>query len=41
MLTSDAIHSKPLFTHGSLAQLVEHRTLNPLVEGSSPSWPTR
>ncbi len=25
---------------GPLAQLVEQRTLNPLVEGSSPSWPT-
>ena len=26
--------------HGSLAQLVEPRTLNPLVEGSNPSRPT-
>ena len=26
---------------GLLAQSVEHRTLNPLVEGSSPSWPTK
>ena len=25
---------------GSLAQLVEQRTLNPLVRGSSPRWPT-
>jgi hypothetical protein len=25
---------------GPLAQLVEQRTLNPLAEGSSPSWPT-
>ena len=27
--------------HGSLAQLVEPRTLNPLVEGSNPSRPTK
>src|SRR5262245_43763420 len=26
---------------GPLAQLVEQWTLNPLAEGSSPSWPTR
>lgn len=26
---------------GPLAQLVEQRTLNPEVEGSSPSWPTK
>lgn len=26
---------------GSLAQLVEQRTLNPLVEGSNPSGPTK
>jgi hypothetical protein len=26
---------------GPLAQLVEQRTLNPLADGSSPSWPTR
>ena len=26
---------------GSLAQLVEQRTLNPLVRGSSPRWPTK
>ena len=26
---------------GSLAQLVEQRTFNPLVEGSNPSQPTR
>ena len=26
--------------HGSLAQLVEHRTFNPMVEGSNPSRPT-
>ena len=26
--------------YGPLAQLVEHRTFNPLVEGSNPSWPT-
>ena len=26
---------------GPLAQLVEQRTLNPFVEGSSPSWPTK
>jgi hypothetical protein len=25
---------------GPLAQLVEQWTLNPLAEGSSPSWPT-
>ena len=25
---------------GSLAQVVEQRTLNPLVQGSSPWWPT-
>ena len=25
---------------GPLAQLVEQWTLNPLVEGSNPSWPT-
>ena len=25
---------------GPLAQLAEQRTLNPQVEGSSPSWPT-
>jgi hypothetical protein len=25
---------------GSLAQLVEHRTFNPMVEGSNPSRPT-
>ncbi len=30
---------RPLF-RGSLAQLVEQRTLNPLVRGSSPRWPT-
>ncbi len=27
-------------TSGPLAQLVEQWTLNPLAEGSSPSWPT-
>ena len=27
-------------TNGLLAQLVEQRTFNPLVEGSSPSQPT-
>jgi hypothetical protein len=27
-------------SHGSLAQLVEHRTFNPMVEGSNPSRPT-
>lgn len=27
--------------HGPLAQLVEQWTLNPLVEGSNPSWPTK
>jgi hypothetical protein len=26
--------------NGSLAQLVEHRTFNPMVEGSNPSRPT-
>ena len=26
--------------NGTLAQLVEHRAFNPLVEGSSPSRPT-
>ena len=26
---------------GPLAQLVEQWTLNPLVEGSNPSWPTK
>lgn len=26
--------------HGLVAQSVEHRTLNPLVEGSTPSQPT-
>ena len=26
---------------GSLAQLVEHRTFNPMVEGSNPSRPTK
>ncbi len=26
---------------GPLAQLVEQWTLNPLAEGSSPSWPTQ
>ncbi|MEY4576001.1 MAG: hypothetical protein RL701_704 [Pseudomonadota bacterium] len=26
--------------HGPLAQLVEQWILNPLVEGSTPSWPT-
>lgn len=25
---------------GLLAQLAEHRTFNPLVQGSSPWWPT-
>jgi hypothetical protein len=29
------------FSSGSLAQLVEQRTLNPLVEGSNPSGPTK
>ena len=27
--------------HGSLAQSVEQRTFNPLVEGSNPSRPTK
>ena len=27
--------------NGTLAQLVEHRAFNPLVEGSNPSRPTR
>jgi hypothetical protein len=27
-------------SHGSVAQSVEHRTFNPLVEGSIPSRPT-
>ncbi len=30
----------PFFLAGSLAQLVEQRTLNPLVAGSIPSRPT-
>ena len=30
----------PASWRGSLAQLVEQRTLNPLVEGSNPSRPT-
>jgi hypothetical protein len=30
----------PIFSIGPLAQLVEQWTLNPLVEGSNPSWPT-
>ncbi len=30
----------PGFTGGSLAQLVEQRTLNPWVAGSSPAGPT-
>ena len=29
-----------LFTVGSLAQLVEQRTFNPLVAGSNPARPT-
>ena len=29
-----------MFLCGSVAQLVEHRTFNPLVEGSNPSRPT-
>ncbi len=29
------------FLFGSLAQLVEQRTFNPLVDGSNPSRPTR
>ena len=29
-----------LYFYGSLAQSVEQRTFNPLVEGSNPSRPT-
>ena len=36
--------SHPIFsiieTHGPIAQLAEHRTLNPQVPGSIPGWPT-
>ena len=31
----------PAFSHGSLAQLVEQRTFNPLVAGSNPARPTK
>ena len=30
-----------LYFYGSLAQSVEQRTFNPLVEGSNPSRPTK
>lgn len=33
-------HRPPHLQNGPLAQLVEQWTLNPLVEGSNPSWPT-
>ena len=34
-------HRPPHLQNGPLAQLVEQWTLNPLVEGSNPSWPTK
>lgn len=37
--TPQEVRSTALF--GSLAQLVEHRTFNPLVLGSSPRRPTK
>ncbi len=32
--------SGPATANGPLAQLAEHRTLNPQVVGSIPTWPT-
>jgi hypothetical protein len=40
-LTFLASSLKYQFVHGSLAQLVEQQTLNLLVVGSSPTWPTK
>jgi hypothetical protein len=37
---SDNARSLCVIKNGSLAQLVEQRTLNPFVEGSNPSRPT-
>src|SRR3954463_5439613 len=37
---ADAEFDKQVVKRGPLAQLVEQWTLNPLAEGSSPSWPT-
>ena len=37
---SCSYHLDSLALHGPLAQLVEHRTFNPQVQGSSPWWPT-
>ena len=41
-LSSNAAQQSSLTccTYAAIAQLVEHRTLNPLVEGSSPSGGT-
>ena len=40
LLATYAKNSSPFVRSGPLAQLAEHRTLNPQVEGSIPSRPT-
>ena len=39
-LASPPRHGYNFLRYGSLAQLVEQWTFNPLVAGSSPAWPT-
>jgi hypothetical protein len=41
MLSENKVLDKELNSNGLLAQLVEHGTLNPLVESSSLSRPTK
>lgn len=41
MIRSNGRAAAILVRHGPLAQLVEHRTFNPLVAGSNPAGPTQ